>query len=124
MDAAEIVKGASNETIDGSAYVVLDVETTGLNTFTDEIIEIGAVRFENGVEVAEFSELIDPRRPLPDKIVEITGITSAMLRGRRTLREAMPDFAKFCEGAVLVAHNASFDLAFFRRAFKLIDRPF
>ncbi len=123
-DAADIVKGASNETIDGSAYVVLDVETTGLNTFTDEIIEIGAVRFENGVEVAEFSELIDPRRPLPDKIVEITGITSAMLRGRRTLREAMPDFAKFCEGAVLVAHNASFDLAFFRRAFKLIDRPF
>ena len=82
------------------------------------------MRFENGVEVAEFSELIDPRRPLPDRIVEITGITSAMLRGRRTLREAMPDFAKFCEGAVLVAHNASFDLAFFRRAFKLIDRPF
>ncbi len=123
-DAADIVRGASDETIDNTAYVVLDVETTGLNTYTDEIIEIGAVRFENGVEVAEFSELIDPRRPLPDKIVEITGITSAMLRGKRTLREAMPDFAKFCEGAVLVAHNAAFDLAFFRRAFRLIGQPF
>ena len=123
-DAADIVKGASSETIEGSSYVVLDVETTGLNTFTDEIIEIGAVRFENGVEVAEFSELINPGRPLPDKIVEITGITSAMLRDQRTLKEAMPDFARFCQGAVLVAHNASFDLAFFRRAFKLIDEPF
>ena len=123
-DEADIVKGASSEPIDGTAYVVLDVETTGLNTHTDEIIEIGAVRFENGVEVAEFSELINPGRPLPDKIVEITGITSAMLRDKRTLKDAMPDFAKFCEGAVLVAHNASFDMAFFRRAFALIGMPF
>ena len=123
-DEADIVKGASGEEIDSTAYVVLDVETTGLNTSTDEIIEIGAVRFENGVEVAEFSELINPGRPLPDKIVEITGITTAMLQGQRTLKEAMPDFAKFCEGAVLVAHNASFDMAFFKRAFELIGHPF
>ena len=123
-DAADIVKAAGDEEIDSSTYVVLDVETTGLNTFTDEIIEIGAVRFENGVEVDSFSELIDPCRPLPDKIVEITGITSAMLSGKRTLREAMPDFAKFCEGAVLVAHNAAFDMSFFKRAFPLIGREF
>ena len=123
-DEADIVKGASGETIDGSAYVVLDVETTGLNTHTDEIIEIGAVRFENGVEVAEFSELINPGRPLPDKIVEITGITTAMLRDKRTLKEVMPEFAEFCKGAVLVAHNAEFDLSFFRRAFALIGQPF
>lgn len=123
-DEADIVKGASSETIDSTPFVVLDVETTGLNTATDDIIEIGAVRFENGVEVAEFSELINPNRPLPEKIVEITGITSAMLQGQRTLKEAMPDFAKFCEGAVLVAHNASFDMAFFKRAFALIDQPF
>ncbi len=82
------------------------------------------MRFENGVEVDSFSELIDPQRPLPDKIVQITGITSAMLSGKRTLKEVMPDFAKFCEGAVLVAHNASFDMAFFRRAFPLIGREF
>ena len=123
-DAADIVKGASDETLDGTPFVVLDVETTGLNTHTDEIIEIGAVRFENGVEVAEFSELINPGRPLPEKIVEITGITPGMLRGQRTLKEAMPDFAKFCEGAVLVAHNAEFDMSFFRRAFPLIGRKF
>ena len=123
-DSADVVKNAGDGEIEKSAYVVLDVETTGLNTFADSIIEIGAVRFENGVEVDSFSELIDPQRPLPDKIVEITGITSAMLSGKRTLREVMPDFAKFCEGAVLVAHNAAFDMSFFRRAFPLIGREF
>ena len=110
--------------LDGCAFVVLDVETTGLNTHADEIIEIGAVRIEHGVEVAEFSELINPGREVPPRVVEITGITTAMLRDKRTLMEVMPEFAKFCEGAVLVAHNAAFDTAFFRRAFRQAGYPF
>ncbi|MBQ8087291.1 MAG: PolC-type DNA polymerase III [Clostridia bacterium] len=122
-DNADIVKGATSERLSDSAYVVLDVETTGLNTSRDEIIEIGAVRYEHGVEVAEFSELIDPERPLPEEITKITGITSAMLHGKRTIDAAMPDFAAFCEGAILVAHNASFDLAFFKRAFERVGKP-
>ncbi len=123
-DDAGIVENAGDIPLDGAVYVVLDVETTGLNTRADEIIEIGAVRVENGVEVAEFSELINPGRPVPEKVVEITGITSAMLRDKRTLMEVMPEFAKFCEGAVLVAHNASFDMSFFRRAFRQAGLPF
>ena len=123
-DDANIVEDGRDQTFDGAIYVVLDVETTGLNTHSDEIIEIGAVRIENGVEVAEFSELINPGRNVPDKVVEITGITTAMLRDKRTLKEVMPEFSKFCEGAVLVAHNASFDMAFFRRAFKQAGLPF
>ncbi len=123
-DDASIVENAGDIPLDGAAYVVLDVETTGLNTRSDEIIEIGAVRIENGAEVAEFSELIDPGRPVPEKVVEITGITTAMLRGKRTLMQVMPQFAKFCEGAVLVAHNAAFDTAFFRRAFRQAGLPF
>ena len=123
-DDAAIVENAGDIPLDGTAFVVLDVETTGLNTRTDEIIEIGAVRFENGVEVAEFSELINPGRPVPDKVVEITGITSAMLRDKRALMTVMPEFAAFCEGAVLVAHNASFDMSFFRRAFRQAALPF
>ena len=123
-DDAAIVEGAGDAKLDGAAYVVLDVETTGLNTHADEIIEIGAVRIENGVEVGQFSELINPGRPVPEKVVEITGITSAMLRNKRALMEVMPEFARFCEGAVLVAHNASFDMAFFRRAFKQAGLPF
>ena len=110
--------------IDACTWVVVDVETTGLNTYTDEIIEIGAVRIENGVEVAAFSELIDPERDVPDKVAELTGITTAMLRGKRTLKEVMPSFIEFCKGAVLVAHNASFDMSFFRRAFRAAGHPF
>ena len=123
-DDAAIVENAGDIPLEGTAFVVLDVETTGLNTRTDEIIEIGAVRVEDGVEVAEFSELINPGRPVPDRVVELTGITAAMLRDRRTLMEVLPEFARFCEGAVLVAHNASFDIAFFRRAFKQAGLPF
>ena len=123
-DDASIVENAGDARLDGATYVVLDVETTGLNTHADEIIEIGAVRIENGVEVAEFSELIDPGRPVPERVVEITGITGAMLRGKPTLMDVMPRFAKFCEGAVLVAHNASFDMSFFRRAFRQAGLPF
>ena len=116
-DMARIVENEDDRPLDTCAFVVLDVETTGLSTQTDSIIEIGAVRIENGREVGEFSQLIDPERQIPDKITEITGITAAMLRGQPTLRQVMPDFAKFCEGAVLVAHNAAFDMAFFKRAF-------
>ena len=123
-DAASIVDGDGTRRLDGATYVVLDVETTGLNTHADEIIEIGAVRIENGVEVAEFAELINPGRPVPDKVVEITGITSAMLRDKPKLMDVMPAFAKFCEGAILVAHNAPFDIAFFRRAFSAAGLPF
>ena len=123
-DDAGIVEDGRGQALEGCAYVVLDVETTGLNTHADEIIEIGAVRIENGVEVAEFSELINPGREVPAKVVEITGITTAMLRDKRTLMDVMPEFARFCEGAVLVAHNAGFDMAFFRRAFKQAGLPF
>ena len=117
-DAAGIVGGGEDIAIDTAAFVVLDVETTGLNTYTDQIIEIGAVRIENGVEVAEFSQLINPGRPVPEKVAELTGISTAMLRDQPDLKSVMPDFQKFCEGAVLVAHNAPFDIAFFRRAFR------
>ncbi len=123
-DDAGIVRGGEDLPLDGATYVVLDVETTGLNKYSDEIIEIGAVRVENGVEVAEFSQLIDPGRPVPERVTQLTGISGAMLRGQPRLMDVLPDFAKFCEGAILVAHNAEFDIAFFRRAFRAAGLPF
>ena len=126
-DAPEIVSGGDGRALEDAAFVVLDFETTGLNPNMDEIIEIGAVRLEHGREVGEFSQLIDPGRAIPEKVVELTGINSAMLAGQPTLAEVFPKFAKFLEGAVLVAHNASFDMAFLRRAFqrfgKELDAP-
>ena len=123
-DAAQIVDMPDDRPVAGGAYVVLDVETTGLNTASDMIIEIGAVRLENGVEVGEFSQLINPERPIPGKVVELTGITDGMVQGMPTIGAVIADFAAFCEGAVLVAHNAAFDMAFFDRAFRAAGLPF
>ena len=123
-DCPEIVAKADSRPLDGCTYVVLDVETTGLNKNTDEITEIGAVRIENGREVKEFSMLIDPQIPIPEKVTELTGINSAMVRGQPTIKDVIGDFAAFCDGAVLVAHNAEFDTSFFKRAFKDAGLPF
>ena len=123
-DSAQIVDMADDRPLDGITYVALDVETTGLNTATDEIIEIGAVRVENGVEVGEFSQLIRPSRPIPPKVVELTGIDDGMVRSAPPIQDVIGSFAEFCQGAVLVAHNASFDMAFFERAFNEAGLPF
>lgn len=116
-DRPSIVQDADDRLLEETAFVVLDVETTGLNPSRDRIIEIGAVRLEQGREVAEFSRMIDPGMPLPEKITELTGITDGMLKGQPRVGDVIGEFAQFCEGAVLVAHNAPFDLAFIRRAF-------
>ena len=121
-DAPQIVTDADERELGQAAFVVLDFETTGLNPNSDEIIEIGAVRLEGGVEVGEFSQLIHPGRPIPPKVVEITGITDAMLATQPRLEAVFEEFARFIEGAVLVAHNAAFDMAFLRRAFKRFGR--
>ena len=123
-DFPEIVQKADGRRLDETKFVVVDVETTGLSTAEDKITEIGAVRIENGEEVDSFSMLIDPERVIPEKVTELTGITAAMLRGQPTIEQVIGDFAKFCEGCVLVAHNASFDMAFFRRAFRDANLPF
>ncbi|HIU33587.1 MAG TPA: PolC-type DNA polymerase III [Candidatus Pullichristensenella excrementigallinarum] len=122
-DAPQIVENPDGRDLETCAFVVLDFETTGLNPSADEIIEIGAVRIENGEEVSEFSQLIRPGRAIPEKVVELTGITPAMLADQPTIREVLPAFWNFLQGAVLVAHNASFDLAFLRRACKRENLP-
>ncbi len=121
-DAPEIVSGGDHRALEDTAFVVLDFETTGLNPNMDEIIEIGAVRLERGKGGGGVLQLIDPGRAIPEKVVELTGINSAMLAGQPSLAEVFPKFAEFLEGAVLVAHNASFDMAFLRRAFKRFGR--
>ena len=99
----------------GSApMVIFDFETTGLDSYRDRIIEIGGLRIENGQSVKEFSTLIDPNIPLPETAAAITGITQEMLTGQPTIEEKLPEFLEFIKGAILVAHNAEFDMAFLR----------
>lgn len=98
------------------SFVVFDFETTGLSSNRDEIIEIGAIKYQGKSIVSEFSELICPSIPLPEKISKITNISQEMLDGKRTISDALPDFLQFIEGSILVAHNAEFDISFLKAA--------
>ncbi len=88
--------------------VAIDTETTGL-AWHDRIVELGAVRFRGGRVVDRWRTLVNPERPIPARVVEIHGITDAHVEGAPLAAEALEEFRRFCEGAVLLAHNAAFD---------------
>lgn len=89
--------------------VIFDFETTGLDTGTARIIEIGAIKYEGRKEIARLSTLVDPQMKLPPDTFGITGIDDAMLVGAPTIDAALPAFHDFLRGCVGVAHNAEFD---------------
>jgi len=93
-------------------FVVFDVETTGFNRENCKIIEIGAVRVQNGEITGRFNHFIDPKEKLPEKIIELTHITDDMLAGQPTIDAVLPEFIDFIGNATLVAHNADFDMGF------------
>ncbi|MGI6710040.1 MAG: PolC-type DNA polymerase III [Bacilli bacterium] len=103
-----------------SIYVVYDIETTGLSSNYDEIIEIGAIKLQNGVEIDRFSEYIKPNKKINKKIEELTNISNDTVRNAERMEVIVPKFKKFCEGAILVAHNASFDNSFIYAALKTL----
>ena len=95
-----------------SVFVVFDLETTGLEPKKERIVEIGAVKFDNRGPIGRFSVLIDPGMPMPAEASKINGITDEMLKGKPLLDDVLPDFLRFIEGTVLIAHNAPFDCSF------------
>ena len=105
-------------------YVAFDLETTGLSSKTDKIIEIGAVRMKNGVELDRFQTFVAPGRKLDKKIIELTGITDEMLVGAPEIEEVLPKFLEFVGDRVLVAHNSDFDTGFIRAACAQMGLPY
>lgn len=109
---------AGKRPLESLAYVVFDLETTGLDTRSDAIVSMGAVRALGSrvLESESFATLVDPGRPIPALSTSIHGIDDAAVQGAPDPAKAAQRFAAFAHDAVLVAHNAAFDLAFLKRA--------
>jgi len=117
-DEAPMVTNPKDKKIDDEEFVVFDIETTGLNSHTNEIIEIGAVKIKAGRIVDRYSQLINPGRPIPYHITEITSITDEQVANEPKIDEVIGKFVDFIGDAVLVAHNAPFDIGFIKRDIK------
>lgn len=91
-------------------FVVFDTETTGFSAKDDRIVEIGAVKIRNGEVIEERSWLINPQRTIPRRVTGVHGITGQIVRNKPTFDEVYPEFVEFVGDAVLVAHNARFDV--------------
>ncbi len=123
IDREPIVRHAIDLSLD-EPIVVLDFETTGLNTRQDRIIEIGAVKLQQGRIIDSFSMLVDPGFPLPPVITQITQITDAMLIGQEKADAALPKLMAFIGDSPLAAHNASFDIAILDSELKRLQQSY
>ncbi|MDD2981099.1 MAG: PolC-type DNA polymerase III [Hespellia sp.] len=110
-DLTEIAVKAGDQTLDDT-YIVFDLETTGFSAIKDRIIEIGAVKVEQGKITDRFSTFVNPKRPIPFRITQLTSITDEMVMDSPDIETILPQFLEFVGDDVLVAHNASFDVGF------------
>ena len=105
-------------------YLAIDLEMTGLNVKTDRILEIGALRMEDGKPTGEFSALVNPHCVIPEAITQLTGITQEMADGGEALSDILPRFLEFAGELPLLGHNLSFDYSFLKQAFVNAGLPF
>lgn len=104
------------------SYIVLDLETTGLDPAIEGIVEVAAVRLEGGVEVAGYEQLVRPAAPITPASAAIHGISAEMVESAPPIEAVLPEFLAFIGESPLVAHNAPFDMAFLNRALQLSGR--
>ncbi len=122
-DTKKIVYDITDQTID-SPFVVFDIESTGLDKKQCKVIEIGAVKVENGKITDRWSTFVNPGVKIPRNITDLTSITDSMVKDAQTFEEQIDGFLKFCEGSVMVAHNANFDMGFMKEESKNCGRSF
>ncbi len=114
-DGEKIVLNPGNTGFDEASYIVFDVETTGLESSRDRIIELGAVKISEDKVVDDFSCLVNPGQQISPRIKNLTGITNEDLAGAPPIEDVIDDFLNFCRDGILVAHNAEFDYSFLRQ---------
>ena len=122
-DIKNIVTDSRGQSLE-STFVVFDIETTGFSAVNDRIIEIGAVKVENGMITEKFSEFVNPERPIPFEIEKLTSINDRMVEDAPNISVILPKFMDFCGGSVLVAHNADFDTGFIRHNCEVLGLPY
>ncbi len=113
-------KGQSIDT----TYCVLDLETTGFSAATEKITEIGIMKIQGGKIIDQFGCFVNPEKPIPARVVEVTNITDDMVRDAETIDQVFPKILNFIEGSVLVAHNADFDMGFLKHNAKVLGYDF
>ena len=121
-DLKDIITHSKGQNLDDT-YVVFDLETTGFSPDKNKIIEIGAVKVVNGAITDRFSTFVNPQVPIPFNIEELTSIRDDMVMDAPIIEDILPEFMKFCEGAIMVAHNADFDMSFITKNCELQGLP-
>lgn len=122
-DGSPVVVNDKGQSID-TTYCVLDLETTGLSAKTEKITEIGIMKIKDGEVLEEFCEFVNPEKPIPQRVQEITNITDDMVKNAPTIEEMFPKVLEFIKGTVLVAHNATFDIGFLKTVAKDLGYEF
>ena len=112
-DRTPVVSFPKEQDID-TTYCVLDLETTGFSFRTEKITEIGIMKIKNGEVLDEFSCFVNPEKPIPQRVVEVTNITDDMVKDAETIEQVFPKMLDFIGDSILVAHNADFDIGFLK----------
>ncbi len=104
-------------------FISFDLETTGILSHDDHIVEIAAIRFKNGEVLDSYHRLVSIDSPIPEQAIAIHGITDEMLEGQASIDKILPEFAEFCGDKLMIAHNAIFDFQFLVRAIQECQQP-
>ena len=122
-DGTSVVTNYKGQNID-TTYCVLDLETTGFSPKTEKITEVGIMKVKNGEVIDSFSCFVNPEKPIPPRVIEVTNITDDMVKDAETIDKVFPKILEFLGDSVIVAHNATFDVGFLKYVAKDLGYDF
>lgn len=123
-DKEKSIKNPRGQVLNDATYCVLDLETTGISITTEKITEVGIMKVKNGEVIDEFEIFVNPEKPIPQRVVEVTNITDEMVKDAETIDKVFPKILEFVGDSIIVAHNASFDVGFLKHNAKLLGYEF